>query len=166
MAVMSKQPPDHPTLRFDGCIVTNLEQAHRHLEQVYEQLIGPLRLTILEWYTLRALYQADGVTASHLAQMVCRHPSSMTALFDRMEREDLLRREVDAHDRRSVRVFLTARGRALEPTVCDVTERLHELVGAHVSPQQLQTFLDVLGILQNLDPTQLNSSPEDAAPPS
>ena len=59
-------------------MATNIEQAYRHLEQLYDRLISPLGLNLLEWYTLRALYEEDGLSASHLAGLVCRHPSSMT----------------------------------------------------------------------------------------
>lgn len=141
---------DDLALRFDGCLATNIEQTYRHLEQVYERLIDPLGLNILEWYALRALYQADGVSASHLAAQVCRHPSSMTALLDRMEAKGLLLREVDADDRRSVRVFLTDQGRAFHPAVEAVAQQLNTLIGGAVTPAQMQAFRDVLGVLQNV----------------
>lgn len=137
-------------LRFDGCIATNIEQAYRHLEQVYEQLITPLGLNLLEWYALRALYDDDGMSASHLAQSVCRHPSSMTALLDRMEAKGLLRREVDANDRRSVRVFLTDAGRAHEREVRAVADKLAHLTLNLITPEQLETFQHVLIMLQNI----------------
>ncbi len=143
------------SLRFDGCMATNIEQVYRHLEQVYERLISPLGLSVLEWYALRALYAEDGVTASHLAQTVCRHPSSMTALLDRMEEKDLLRRQVDEHDRRSVRVFLTDQGRTLEPQVQSVIARLETLLDELLTPEQLETFQDVLCALQNIDLPQI-----------
>lgn len=142
-----------PALRFEGCIATNIEQAYRHLEQVYEHLISPLGLSVLEWYALRALYAEDGLSASTLAALVCRHPSSMTALLDRMESKQLVRRQVDCDDRRSVRVFLTETGRALEPRVQAVAERLERLVSASITPQQMETFQYVLGVLQTLDLT-------------
>jgi DNA-binding MarR family transcriptional regulator len=138
------------TLRFDGCMATNLEQTYRHLEQVYERLINPLGLNILEWYALRALYAEDGVSASQLALLVCRHPSSMTALLDRMEQKNLLRRQVDADDRRSVRVFLTDRGRAYRPQVEAAADQLNHLLNDLINPDQLETFLYVLCVLQNV----------------
>jgi DNA-binding MarR family transcriptional regulator len=141
---------EEPKLRFDGCMATNIEQAYRHLEQVYERLINPLGLSILEWYALRALYDEDGVSASHLSHLVCRHPSSMTALLDRMERKRLLRREVDADDRRSVRVFLTDAGRALQPRVRAIADKLDHQLSDLITPQQLETFHYVLGVLQNV----------------
>ncbi len=142
-------------LRFDGCMATNIEQVYRHLEQVYERLISPLGLSVLEWYALRALYSEDGVSASQLAQIVCRHPSSMTALLDRMEEKQLLCRQIDEHDRRSVRVFLTERGRALEPQVQLVIARLETLLDELLTPEQLETFQDVLCALQNIDLPQV-----------
>ncbi len=137
-------------LRFDGCMATNVEAAYRHLEQVYERLIAPLGLNILEWYALRALYEEDGLTASRMAALVCRHPSSMTALLDRMEEKDLLRRQVDPNDRRSVRVFLTDQGRAFRPRVERVVEQLDAVIGGLVTREQMDAFFHVLTVLQNV----------------
>jgi len=131
-------------------MATNLEQAYRQLEQVYERLIAPLGLSLLEWYALRALYGEDGTSASQLAHEVCRHPSSMTALLDRMEEKDLLHRQVDTHDRRSVRVFLTERGRALRPQVEHVANRLSRLIEESITQEQMETFQYVLSVLQNV----------------
>ncbi len=143
-----------PPLRFDGCMATNIEQAYRHLEQVYEHLISPLGLSVLEWYALRALYVEDGMIASQLALSVCRHPSSMTALLDRMEEKKLLRRQTDSEDRRSVRVFLTEQGRAYEPQICDSVKRLSQILAQYVTPEQMDTFHYVLSVLQNIEVRQ------------
>jgi MarR family transcriptional regulator, organic hydroperoxide resistance regulator len=137
-------------LRFDGCMATNIEQAYRHLEQVYEHLIDPLGLSILEWYALRALYDEDGLSASHLAALVCRHPSSMTALLDRMEDKKLLRRVVDDTDRRSVRIFLTDAGRDFRPQVEAVAGQLDALINDLITPDQMDIFHHVLSVLQNV----------------
>ncbi|HEX3054161.1 MAG TPA: MarR family transcriptional regulator [Aggregatilineaceae bacterium] len=144
-------------LRFDGCMATNIEQAFHHLEKVYERLIGPLGLSLMEWYTLRALYGEDGVMASQLAQTVCRHPSSMTALLDRMEEKGLLDRQVDPVDRRSVRVFLTDAGRSYEARICESVDVIGHLLDTLVTPEQMDTFHYVLGVLQNAEFPQQTS---------
>jgi DNA-binding MarR family transcriptional regulator len=132
-------------------MATNIEQAYRHLEQVYEHLIQPLGLNLLEWYALRALYEEDGLSASRLASVVCRHPSSMTALLDRMEDKGLLRRRIDADDRRSVRIVLTEQGRAYQAQVESISRQLDRLLNGFVTPEQLEAFQYVLGVLQNVD---------------
>ncbi len=140
-----------PPLRFAGCVVTNIEQAYRNLERVYEHMIAPLGLNVLEWYALRALYRQDGLSASHLAAQVCRHPSSMTALLDRMEQKGLVRRKIAPEDRRSVRIFLTDQGQALRERVLTVAERLEHLLDEQISPDDMRVFLHVLSVLQHLD---------------
>ena len=140
-----------PSLRFEGCVVTNIEQAYRNLARVYEHTVKALGLNVLEWYALRALYRQDGLSASQLAAQVCRHPSSMTALLDRMERKGLVRRQIAPDDRRSVQIFLTEQGQALREQVLAVAERLEHLLDEHVSPEELRAFLHVLSVLQQLD---------------
>jgi DNA-binding MarR family transcriptional regulator len=141
-----------PPLRFNGCLVTNIEQTLRHLEIVYRRLVRRLGLSVLEWYALRALYQADGLSASELAERVCRHPSSLTSLLDRLEQKGLVRRAADPADRRSVRVFLTEQGRAREPAVQAVAGELETLVAEVVEPGDLAVFWRVLAVLQALPP--------------
>ncbi len=150
---MNTDPPAHEpgNLRFDGCVATNLEEAYRRLEQVYERLIAPIGLSVLEWYALRALYAGNGATASHLAQAVCRHPSSMTALLDRMEEKGLVLRAVDAHDRRSVRVYLTDAGQEMQPRVETAADHLNALISERITCEQLDTFLYVLSVLQTFE---------------
>lgn len=150
---MNAENPTHEPghLRFDGCVATNLEEAYRRLEHVYERLIAPIGLSVLEWYALRALYADNGATASHLAQAVCRHPSSMTALLDRMEEKGLVSRAVDAHDRRSVRVYLTDAGWQMRPRVERAAGHLNALISEHITGEQLDTFLYVLGVLQTFE---------------
>jgi DNA-binding MarR family transcriptional regulator len=112
---------DPLALRFDGCMATNIEQAYRHLEQVYERLIGPLGLNVLEWYALRALYAEDGLSASSWPDRM--PPPPMTAL-DRMEKRIAAPRD-GFQDRRSVRVFLTDQGRRVQPQVRRSRTRWH-----------------------------------------
>ena len=138
-------------LRFDGCVATNLEEAYRRLEHVYERLITPIGLSVLEWYALRALYAEDGVTASTLAHTICRHPSSLTALLDRMEEKGLVTRAVDPRDRRTVHVHLTPEGRRIRPQVEAAADRLNALITDTITQEQLDTFLYVLGVLQSFE---------------
>ena len=66
------------TLRFDGSVWCNLDIALRNLDQVFNRVVQPLGLTIIEWYILRALYERDGQHASELARAVGRAATSFT----------------------------------------------------------------------------------------
>ncbi len=50
------------------------------------------------------------MTSGQLAKRLVVRPSTVTGIVDRLERQDLIRRDQDADDRRIVRAFLTRRG--------------------------------------------------------
>jgi len=49
-----------------------------------------------------------------------------------------------------VRIFLTAQGRACRPQVERAAAQIDHLLKDLVTPEQLDTFLHVLGVLQNI----------------
>jgi DNA-binding MarR family transcriptional regulator len=68
---------------------------------------GPQRLAI------RIIGRDRAATASTLAQALHLHPSTLTGVLGRLEAAGLIRRAVDAADRRRTRLVLTARGRRI-----------------------------------------------------
>jgi len=71
---------------------------------------GPQRLVI------RVVGQAPEITARDLAQTLGIHPSTLTGILGRLERQRFLRRAIDAADRRVARFRLTPAGRAIDRT--------------------------------------------------
>lgn len=71
-------------------------------------------LTSGTWYYLWALWQEDGVNQRELGERVRIKEASTAVTLRIMERDGLIKRVRSKDDRRSVNVFLTARGRKLE----------------------------------------------------
>lgn len=71
---------------------------------------GPQRLVI------RVVGQSPEITARDLAQTLGIHPSTLTGILGRLERQRLLRRAIDPADRRVARFQLTPAGRAIDRT--------------------------------------------------
>jgi DNA-binding MarR family transcriptional regulator len=69
---------------------------------------GPQRLVI------RLLGQTPGLAARDIAQRLGLHPSTLTGILARLERQGLLRREIDDADRRRSNFELTAAGRRID----------------------------------------------------
>jgi DNA-binding MarR family transcriptional regulator len=79
---------------------------------------------------LLSLWKEDGPQAAELGRRAGLEPSSMTGLLDRMERDELIRREADPNDRRAQRIHLTRAGkRAEKPVVRIVDAMLAKLTG-------------------------------------
>lgn len=67
-------------------------------------------LTIPQMRLLWALRDEDGLPVGALAEQLGVNPSTITGHVDRLVRQDLVRREEDADDRRIVRNYLTETG--------------------------------------------------------
>lgn len=136
------------SLRFDGSVWCNLDIALRNLDQVFRRVVRPLRLTVIEWYILRALYEEDGQHASDLARAVGRAATSFTPNLDKLQEKGYVERRPDPGDRRAVRIYLTTKGEEARKQVNDGAREIDQEL-ANLFPQaQFETFLDVLGTLQ------------------
>ena len=69
---------------------------------------GPQRLV------LRLVGQMPGKTASDIAMMLGKHPSTLTGVLARLEARGLLLRETDENDRRRARFTLTSAGKRVD----------------------------------------------------
>ena len=78
-----------------------------------EALFQDQELTFSQWTTLVALHDGRISTAGDLAHNICHDAGSLTRLIDQMEKRGLVTRQRCDKDRRSVRLALTARGRAM-----------------------------------------------------
>lgn len=71
-------------------------------------ITGPQRLVI------RVVGHSPGATASEISDTLGLHPSTLTGVLARLEKQDLLVREIDAADRRRARFRLTSAGRRID----------------------------------------------------
>ena len=84
-----------------------VRDAHRAFQRLLERRIAPYGVTRGQWYFLRVLWTADGISQRELSARVgMMEPTTAIALRS-MERSQLIRRLRGDDDRRKVRVFLT-----------------------------------------------------------
>ena len=100
--------PSSPAVR---AWVRLLEVHKLALAEVRGELVGEVSLPRFD--LLANLEREDGQTLAALSRRMLVTAGNLTGLVDRAERDGLVRRAPDAHDRRATRVKLTARGRAL-----------------------------------------------------
>ncbi|MBK0328948.1 winged helix-turn-helix transcriptional regulator [Rhodobacteraceae bacterium F11138] len=70
-------------------------------------------LRVPEYRALVCLHDEDGLMVTRLADLALMEQSRMTRVVLQMDEAGLVRRADDPRDRRRVRVYLTAKGRAL-----------------------------------------------------
>jgi DNA-binding MarR family transcriptional regulator len=75
-------------------------------------------------------------------------PTTLTAVLDRLERRELVKRAVNPEDRRSTLVVPTALGRRRIAEISTLFSGIEAAVSRYVSPEDLASFRRVLDALE------------------
>jgi DNA-binding MarR family transcriptional regulator len=139
------------SLRFEGSVWCNLDIALRNADQLFRRVVRSLRLTVIEWYILRALYEEDGQHASDLARAVGRAATSFTPNLDKLQEKGYIERRPDPGDRRAVRIYLTKKGEEAREQVNKAAKEIDAQIAGLFPQAEFETFLDVLSVLQTAE---------------
>ncbi|HSD89579.1 MAG TPA: MarR family transcriptional regulator [Kofleriaceae bacterium] len=102
---------------------------------------GPQRLVV------RLVGQKPGQSASEIATMLGKHPSTLTGVLARLEERGLLVRESDPEDRRRARFKLTAAGKKIDGQRKGTVEAATRRALGRVSPGDVETTLGLVALL-------------------
>src|SRR5262245_57329782 len=110
MATSSKPQPMGETLQFMQCMWDFVHALDVRSKRMMSTIgvTGPQRLVI------RLVGQKPGQTASDIASMLGKHPSTLTGVLARLEQRNLISREIDPEDRRRARFTLTSAGKRID----------------------------------------------------
>ena len=129
-----------------------VRDAHRAFQRLLERRIAPFGVTRGQWYFLRVLWIADGLSQRELSARVgMMEPTTVIALRS-MERTGLIRRVRSEDDRRKVRVFLTAKAKRLRNELLDLARSITDEAEQGIAARELASFRRVITrMTANLD---------------
>jgi DNA-binding MarR family transcriptional regulator len=108
----------------------------------------PVSLTLPQFDVLAQLHRReDGMTPGELTRELLVTAGNVTGIVDRLVRLQLAERRPVPHDRRAVRVRLTARGRQLMTRIIPRHRRDVAVLLARVPADDLARLRDLLGTL-------------------
>ena len=143
MATEKQPQPAGETLQFMQRMwdfVHALDVRSKRMSQTIG-VTGPQRLVI------RLVGQKPGQTASEIANMLGKHPSTLTGVLARLEARSLIIREVDPDDRRRARFKLTPGGKKINGLNKGTVEAATRRALNRVSPAAIATTLDLVAKL-------------------
>jgi DNA-binding MarR family transcriptional regulator len=82
------------------------------------------------------LFEADGLRLTEVAQRARLSKQTMTTMVRLLERDGLVARRPDPTDGRAALIFLTPRGRALQPVAASVLGELDGLARSALAPRK------------------------------
>ena len=120
----------------------------RRLRRAQAERLAPLGLTPAQERALRAITRSEEpLRMTELADQLGIVPRSVTTVVDALEQAGLVRREIDPHNRRAIRLHLTDRGLAVRDDMREARRRAAEDLFAPLSAGDRQALGELLGLL-------------------
>jgi len=76
--------------------------------------LKPYNVTHEQWTLLKWLWAKDGISQKELSERSFKDQPTITRILDKLERRGLIRRQIDAEDRRVSLIYLTNEGQAIK----------------------------------------------------
>lgn len=106
-----------------------------------------LTLSVPTWRALATLFDGDGMTVGRLADFMLMKAPTLTKIVDRLERDELVRRDDVPGDRRKCSVFITPKGVDLVRGLIGDAKDHEAQVLRNVPPEQVKVLKDALRTL-------------------
>lgn len=153
---------DH--LRLDETVGFLLADTTRTMVRTFTKKIAAHGIGMGTFQFLRILWEEDGLTQSELAMRARMKGPSAVAAIKELEWQGFVRRLDDRHDRRKVRLFLTADGRKLYDVVMPDIEAMRRIMLADFSAAEQALLKQMLHRMRrNLTPERGASGGNSAA---
>lgn len=130
---MPKRSPNPSTienpLALEEQVCFALSVAARTVVAVYRPVLAPLGLTHPQYLVMLALWGEEPVTVKRLGAMLQLDSATLSPLLKRLEALELITRERDSQDERSLAIKLTPAGRKLRTRALEVPPTIVEKLG-------------------------------------
>jgi MarR family multiple antibiotic resistance transcriptional regulator len=110
---------DKRTFRSGESVGAHIGRVRKALIEMLDRELAALDLTTAQSSVIVMLAEDLAATASDMCRGLSHDPGAMTRLLDKLESKGLVRRVWTEDDRRSARLELTTKGRALCPRIAE-----------------------------------------------
>jgi MarR family transcriptional regulator for hemolysin len=140
---MAATPPKPKSPFRAGFLIHDVSRLRR---TVYDQRLKPLGITRSQWWVLTNLSRHDGEGYSQieLARLLDVGKVTLGGLIDRLEDNGLVMRVPDKEDRRSKRVLVSRKGKALQHRLESIAKIVNTEIMEDITPEEEQALIDIL----------------------
>jgi DNA-binding MarR family transcriptional regulator len=121
----------------DACLCLHVQRAARALARRFDKALKPAQLTNWQFSLLMSLNREEAPKMGTVADLLAVDRTTLTANLKPLERRVLVKIAVDRDDKRSRRLYLTAKGKALLERALPLWEREHSSLCELLSKPQL-----------------------------
>lgn len=123
----------------------------------YNQLVAEFGITQSIGYLLININEQDGTTVSEVAALLGLKSTSLSRMLTQLEKMDLIYRQSNEGDKRSVKIFLTDLGKEKRHLARGLVKQFNNYLNAHISEKDKDQLINTLKKINQLT---LNYKPE------
>ena len=131
-------------MKREETIDFHIKAAWHGIARMYNQQALNYEGTMSIGYALLNIPSEEGAPAMKVGPMMGLEPRSLTRLLNSMEEKGLIYREVDKNDKRSVKVYLTNKGKKMKEKSRETVLRFNEAIREEISTNKLTVFFEVV----------------------
>ncbi|WP_158825157.1 MarR family winged helix-turn-helix transcriptional regulator [Mucilaginibacter lacusdianchii] len=110
----------------------------------YNQLVADWGITQSIGYLLINIDETEGTTVSQVAALLGLKSTSLSRMLSQMEQMDLIYRQSNKGDKRSVKVYLTDLGKEKRHLARGLVKHFNNYLNEHLSDKEKQTLITTL----------------------
>lgn len=131
-------------MEFSRCINYLLTTAQRSVFLAFSEGLEPYGITPAQYGVLNCIWLAGPQSPSDIANKLRLELPTVSGLLDRMQKKNLIVREINPQNHRNVTVSLTEQGALLEEPVCKSVENLNRMILDKLDPSDAAKLLEAL----------------------
>ncbi|GMX64012.1 MULTISPECIES: MarR family winged helix-turn-helix transcriptional regulator [Paenibacillus] len=132
--------------KYIGVIV---HRADLKLNNYYQKVVNPFDITVDQWEILVILWEKEGITQKELAERLYKDQTNIARMLFKLEKKGFVHRVTHETDRRSLRVYLTPKGREIKEEILAPSIEAYKKTVEGLSEEEVETFRRILAVMYN-----------------
>lgn len=127
-----------------------LKVVWQNMANRYNQIVSEFGITQSIGYVLINIDEAEGTTVSQVAALIGAKSTSLSRMLTQMEQMDLIYRELNKGDKRSVKIYLTEQGKEKRRMARQVVKQFNNYLNDHITEKEKDVLTETLKKLNKL----------------
>ena len=144
-------------LKREETVDFNIKASWHAISRMYNQKAVKNDITTSIGFVLLNIQSEEGTPATKIAPLLGLEARSLTRMLKTMEEKGFIYKKPDSHDKRSVRIYLTALGKEKKETSRITVKQFNSDVRKHIPEEKLNIFFEVIQEINKVVEKSLNS---------
>lgn len=140
-----------------------IKWAWHSISRMYNAYANPNDMTMAIGYVLLNIDSEKGTPATKIGPSIGMEPRSLTRMLKTLEEKGWIYREIDADDKRFVRVFLTEEGKKKRSFSREGVIIFNKMIQEQIPADKLATFFEVIKEINRIVDEQNSKARENLA---